>query len=64
MPKSEFLKVGLLAVKKAEKLIMKYYGKTSADLKEDKSPVTLAEIEAEKILIETIKKTFPEHGFI
>ncbi len=64
MTRSEFLRVALEAVKKAEKIIMKYYSEDiRAKLKPDQSPVTIADIEAEKIIIETIKRKFPEHGF-
>ncbi|MFZ2188789.1 MAG: inositol monophosphatase family protein [Candidatus Moraniibacteriota bacterium] len=65
MDKSNFLLVALEAAKKAERVIMKYY---SDDLKwqkkADQSPVTLADTEAEKIIIETIKNSFPDHSFL
>lgn len=65
MNKSKFLLVAIEAVKKAEEIIMKYY---SDDLtwqkKSDLSPVTIADTEAEKVIIETIKNSFPDHAFI
>ena len=65
MAQSEFLKVALEAVKKAEEVIMKYYsGKIKVKLKSDQTPLTLADTEAEKVIIETIKGRFPEHGFL
>ena len=44
---------------------MKYYQKNiEVDIKKDFSPVTKADIEGEKIIIETIKKEFPSHNFL
>ena len=34
------------------------------ELKADKTPVTLADTGAEKVIRETIKQAFPDHGFI
>lgn len=59
-----FLKTALEAAKKAEATIMKYYGNTETLLKEDQTPVTAADIEAEKVIVETIKNTFPDHGIL
>jgi len=65
MGKSKFLLVAIEAAKKAEEVIMKYY---SDDLtwrkKADQSPVTIADTEAERIIIETIKNSFPNHAFL
>jgi len=62
---SEFLIVGLEAVKKAEDIIMKYYhGEFDIELKADETPVTVADREAENIIIKTIQETFPDHGFL
>lgn len=65
MDKSKFLLVAIEAIKKAEKIIMKYY---SDDLiwqkKSDSSPVTIADTEAEKIIIKTIKNSFSDHTFL
>ncbi len=66
MQKSEFLKTALEAVKKAEDIIMQYYasGKLDTELKEDMSPVTVADKEVEKAIIETIRSRFPEHSIL
>src|SRR3989338_1906742 len=66
MNKSEFLLVGLEAIRKAEKAILSYYKKQNYKLvlKSDKTIVTLADIEAEKIIVSTIKKYFSDHGFL
>lgn len=62
---SEYLETAIKAAKKAEKVIMNYYSKSvRAELKEDQSPVTIADTEAEKVIIEKISQEFPEHGFI
>jgi histidinol-phosphatase len=65
MEQSEFLKVGLEAVEKAKEVVMKYYQQDpSIEWKEDKTPVTIADKEAEAVIIETIKTAFPDHGFL
>ncbi len=65
MQQSEFLKVALEAAKKAEEVIMKYYSDDiRVTLKSDQSPVTIADVEAEKAIIETIREAFPNHGFL
>ncbi|MDD5031428.1 MAG: inositol-phosphate phosphatase [Patescibacteria group bacterium] len=64
MDKSKFLLVAIKAAKNAEEIIMKYY---SDDLtwqkKSDRSPITIADTQAEKVIIETIKNSFPDHAF-
>jgi histidinol-phosphatase len=63
--KSKFLEVGLEAVKKAEEIIKKYYlGEVETSLKDNGSPVTVADKEAEKVIRETISSVFPDHMFL
>ncbi|MCG9126260.1 inositol-phosphate phosphatase [Candidatus Poribacteria bacterium] len=63
--KSEFITVALDAAKKAEEVILPYYnGDISVELKEDETPVTYADREAEIVIRETIKHAFPDHGFL
>lgn len=65
MNKSIFLQVALEAVKEAEKVILHYYSdEIRAAFKEDQSPVTKADIEAEKIIVDLIKNKFPDHAFL
>ena len=46
MNQSKFMSVALQAAKEAEKVIMEYYSnEIKSKLKEDQSPVTLADIE-------------------
>ena len=63
---SQFLTVALEAVKNAEEIILAYYtGDTmKVEMKDDETPVTLADRGAEKIIRETIKRAFPDHGFL
>ncbi len=65
--------MNLLEVKDAALSIMKpataeilkwYRGKFSVDLKEDRSPVTIADRKAEEILRKNLSKYFPDHGII
>ena len=63
---SQFLTVALEAVRKAEEVITAYYtgDAMKVELKPDETPVTLADRGAEKVIRETIKQTFPDHGFL
>ena len=63
---SQFLTVALEAAKNAEEIITSYYtGDTmKVEMKADETPVTLADRGAEKIIRETIKQAFPDHGFL
>ena len=55
----------LQAAKEAGKIILKYYGKESgAREKSNKSLVSRADIESNKIIIKTIKKKFPNHSIL
>ena len=63
--RSQFLTVALEAASKAETVIMDYYsGRIASELKADGTPVTVADTEAERIIIETITNEFPDHGFL
>ena len=58
-------KVMLLAAKKASEVILNYYGKKEAvKEKANKSLVATADIESNKIIINTIKKSFPHHSIL
>lgn len=63
---SDFLTVAIDAAKNAEEIILSYYNENSitVELKPDETPVTRADTEAEKAIRETIKKSFPDHGFL
>ncbi len=63
---SQFLTVALEAAKNAQEIVTTYYHKRTinVELKEDQTPVTRADTEAERIIRETIKQAFPNHGFL
>ena len=63
---SQFLEVALAAAKNAEEIITAYYAGDAmkVELKDDETPVTLADRGAEKVIRETIKAAFPDHGFL
>ncbi len=62
---SLFKKVAVEAVKAAEERILYYFHNLpKIEKKVDLSPVTKADKEAEEIIKSTIKKQFPNHGFI
>src|SRR3989344_1828658 len=61
----DFKKVALDAVKKAEERILYYFHNLpQIEKKVDMTPVTKADKEAEEIIVDTIKKSFPNHGFL
>lgn len=63
--RSPFLSVALEAASKAETVIMDYYSsRIASELKSDGTPVTVADTEAERVIIETITNEFPDHGFL
>lgn len=62
---TEFKKVALYAVQKAEERILHYFRNLpKIETKIDNTPVTKADKEAEEIIVSTIKKAFPSHGFM
>jgi len=59
------LETGIQAVKEAEKIILNYFeNKVQVDIKEDGSPVTIADKKAEELIRKIISSQFPNHGFI
>ena len=64
MNDSQFLSVALEAAREAEKVIRHYYDSgVEVTMKEDYSPVTVADVETEKTIKKIILDAFPEHGF-
>lgn len=60
-----FKSVALSAAKSAEKILLKHYGrKIKAIEKPNKSLVAKADLEANRIIINTIKKYFPTHSIL
>ena len=59
------LKEAIFAGQKARKAIMEIYEKGfDVEIKEDNSPVTLADKTADKIIREHLHKLFPEYAFL
>lgn len=64
MPLSPFLDTALDAARAAAEVIRRYYqSNLQVHIKEDKSPVTEADVETEKVIRGIISARFPEHGF-
>ena len=62
--KSAFLATALEAAEAATQVIQRLYrGNIEVREKADKSPVTVADIEAEKAIRAVLEASFPEHGF-
>lgn len=64
MARSELLQTALEAAAAAADIITPYYQRNvRVDIKADRTPVTVADIEAEKIIRQIITRAYPEHGF-
>lgn len=64
MPQSVFLRTALDAVRAAEAVINRYYqSNVAVELKADRTPVTVADVQAEQAIHEVISRAFPDHGF-
>ena len=64
MARSEFLTAALEAASAAADVIRRYYQRNlKITIKADKSPVTEADIEAEKVIRGIVTARFPDHGF-
>jgi histidinol-phosphatase len=64
MSLSPFLDTALDAARAAAEVIRRYYqSNLQVHIKEDKSPVTEADVETEKVIRGIIGARFPEHGF-
>lgn len=61
---SPYLPVAVDAVKAAQTVILKYYQRElTVTTKEDQTPVTIADQQAEDIIKQTILASFPDHTF-
>lgn len=59
-----FLDVALQAADAGEKVVRHYYDRNvEVEIKEDRTPVTIADVETEKAIKEVILGAFPDHGF-
>jgi len=58
-------KVMLIAAKQASKVLLHYYGKKEiVKIKPNKSLVAIADLSANKVIINTIKEKFPSHSIL
>jgi histidinol-phosphatase len=66
MADDKLLAVAKDAIDGSQKVIVDFYNKSEilVSIKDDNSPVTQADKTAEKIIVEVIRKTFPDHNFI
>ncbi|MBD3280680.1 inositol-phosphate phosphatase [Candidatus Dojkabacteria bacterium] len=65
--KNKFLKTALKAAEEANKVVMKYFGDLESmetEFKDDNSPVTLADREAENVIKEILLSKFPQHSIV
>jgi histidinol-phosphatase len=64
MPHSLYLATALDAARAGAEVIKRYYQRNLAvEIKADKSPVTVADIETERVIRDLIAQRFPQHGF-
>jgi histidinol-phosphatase len=64
MPHSEFLAAALEAARAADEVVRHYYQRNlKVTIKADKSPVTAADVETEKVIRSLLATRFPAHGF-
>jgi histidinol-phosphatase len=64
MSRSVFLSTALEAADAAAEVVRRYYlSNLTVTLKADKSPVTAADVETERVIRRIIAARFPEHGF-
>lgn len=62
--RSPYLPIAIEAVKAAEPVIMEHYqAGLEVAIKEDRTPVTVADQQAEEIIKQTILNSFPDHTF-
>lgn len=64
MSGNAMLDAAIEAVRAAEAVIRRHYSRNlRVDLKEDRSPVTIADVESEQAIRKILEERFPEHGF-
>lgn len=62
---SDELKVAIEAAKVGAEIALRYFDQDiSVEFKEDKTPVTIADLESEKAIIKAITKKFPNSNFV
>jgi histidinol-phosphatase len=62
---SRFLDAAMAAIREAEKITLHYYHHPpKVSLKKDHTPVTIADRRAERAIIASLRKRFPDHQFL
>ncbi len=65
MKTSQFLKIAMASVDRAERICLKQYRlRPKVETKPDNTPVTVADRESEAAMIDVIRRQFPDHGFL
>lgn len=64
MPHSRFLRTAIEAARAGEVIIRHYYqGNLGVQIKADRTPVTVADLETEQAIKNILQAAFPDHGF-
>lgn len=64
MPGSAMLEAAIEAARAAEQVIRHHYARNlEVELKADRTPVTIADVESEKAIRGILEQRFPDHGF-
>jgi histidinol-phosphatase len=64
MPHSRFLRTAIEAARAGETVIRHYYqGNVGIQIKADRTPVTVADLETEQAIKKVLQAAFPDHGF-
>lgn len=64
MTQSKYLQTALKAAEAAEAVVRRYWQQNvEVEIKEDATPVTVADVETEKAIKAVILEAFPDHGF-
>jgi len=65
MIENKYKKIAVKLAEEAGRVMLKYFdNNTETEWKEDKTPVTIADKEINKLVIKTIKENFPDHNII
>ena len=64
MPFSHFLDIAIEAARAGEAIIRRYYRPDiDVHIKADQTPVTVADVETERTIMQILRNAFPDHGF-
>ena len=64
MPLSHFVDIAIEAARAGEAIIKRYYRPDiDVHIKADQTPVTIADVETERAIVQILRNAFPDHGF-